>query len=351
MQLFVARPWRALPASHPAAPPPAPLPAFGRAFGLAFGSILGAILGAILLGGSAAAQGSPDLVFTAPGLMPEGVEYHAPTDRFLVGSFARGTIHAVHPDGSVAPLIEDEALMSSVGIEVDEAHGRLLVVNADPVAMSDPGASGRAELLAFDLQSGERLFHARLDELLPQEGVRFLANDVAVDADGHAYVTNTLAPVIFRVSPEGTPEVFVHDERLAGSGFGLNGVEVHPDGFLLAAVMGGGQLFRIPLDDPGALAPVTLPEPLAIDGMVLDDAGRLVAVAFLGTAPQGAPQAVVALTSDDGWHSAGIVARQPTGGAATTVALRGGVPHYLNAYINDPERASYEIVRAELGDE
>jgi sugar lactone lactonase YvrE len=297
----------------------------------------------------APAQTLPDeVVFTAPGLLPEGIEYDANAGHFLVGSLSQGTISAVADDGAITPFIEDEALMSTVGIRVDEARGRLLVTNSDASAFADPTLSGRAGLLAYSLETGERLFNADLASLVTTEGARFFANDVAVDEEGNAYVTNSFAPVLFRISPDGAAEVFVEDERLTADFVGMNGIVVHPGGYLLVAVTGNLSLFKIPLDDPAALTEVTLSEPFAVDGMVLAEDGSLVAVAYVGTSLEGATPGLIRVTSEDDWETADIAARLPTGGNATTVALRDGTPYYINAYLDDPAREQYEIVRADF---
>ena len=57
--------------------------------------------------------------FTAArgGFIPEGVEYDAARQRFLVGSLREGTVFVFGRDGSLTPLVSDPELKSSVGIE------------------------------------------------------------------------------------------------------------------------------------------------------------------------------------------------------------------------------------------
>ena len=63
------------------------------------------------------------------GFIPEGIEYDEDNGRFLSGSLAEGTIFVIERDGRVVPFIRDPELVSSVGIEADESHDRLLVAN------------------------------------------------------------------------------------------------------------------------------------------------------------------------------------------------------------------------------
>ena len=136
---------------------------------------------------------------------PEGIEYDAQTERFLLGSLAEGTVFAVADDGSLTPFIEDENLIASVGLEIDESTNRLLVVNADSAMFSDPEHKGGADLGIYDLATGEQFHFVNLDNLAPD--YRHFVNDVAVDEAGNAYVTDSLAPVIYQVTPDGEASI------------------------------------------------------------------------------------------------------------------------------------------------
>jgi sugar lactone lactonase YvrE len=284
------------------------------------------------------AAGEP-IVINQAGLLPEGVEYDAAHDRFLFGSLSQGTIYQITEGGKAEPFIEDKDLVSTVGIHIDTANNRLLVSNSDSAVFSDQTAAGKAGLAAYDLNTGERLFLADLGALLPDN--RHFANDMTVDADGNAYVTDSFSPVIYRVDMEGNAEIFIQDEQLTNENFGLNGIDSHPNGYLLAAVAGSAAVFKIPLDDPESLIAVELSEPLSIDGMALTpDGSTFYAVAT----PFSGAQELVEVMSDDDWATASVTNRIETGGSATTVALRDGVPYYINAKLNDPQAQQYEIV-------
>lgn len=283
------------------------------------------------------------IVIELPGILPEGVEYDATGERFLFGSLSEGTIFQIAEGGAAEPFIEDEDLVSSVGIHVDIYNNRLLVANSDASIFFGSEGPGMAAVAAYDLESGERLYLTDLGALLPESG--HFANDVTVDADGNAYVTDTLVPVIYRVDPDGNAEIFIEDEQLTGESFGLNGIDFHPDGYLLAAVAGTASIYKIPLDGPSALTVVELSEPLSIDGIVLaPDGSTLYAVAATGDLSTGGLQEVIEVTSDDDWTTAEVTARIETGGNATTVALRDGTPYFINVYFGNPDAEQYEIV-------
>jgi sugar lactone lactonase YvrE len=285
-------------------------------------------------------DGLPDIVeFTSPNYGPEGVEWDAARGRFIVGSLTFGTVSAVADDGTLTPLVADARFLSTAGLQIDAPRDRLLVTNSQGWAFVNPFITGQAGLGIYSLATGEPIAYADFTPIAP-EGARLFANDVAVDADGNAYVTNSFAPLIFRVSVTGEPSVFVTDERLGGGFIGLNGIEAHPDGFLLAAVAGMDRIVRIPLDDPAALSIVEVDRPVGGDGMLLLPDGDLLVVA--------GREGVHRLRSADGWATAETVRVISTLAPATTAALRDGVPYVLFAYLTNPTAERYQIARLAL---
>jgi sugar lactone lactonase YvrE len=283
------------------------------------------------------------IIVELPGILPEGVEYDSDGGRFLFGSLSQGTIFQITEGSDAEPFIQDEDLVSSVGIHIDTNNHRLLVTNSDASIFFGGETQGMAALAAYDLESGERLYSVDLGILLPESA--HFANDVTADTDGNAYVTDTLVPVIYKVDSDGNAQIFIEDEQLMGEGFGLNGIDFHPDGYLLAAVSGTASVYKIPLDDPTALTAVELSEPLGIDGMVLaPDGSTLYAVALTGDLSSGGLQEIVEVTSEDDWATAEVRARIEAGGNATTVALHDGMPYFINAYLSNPDAEQNEIV-------
>jgi len=260
--------------------------------------------------------------------IPEGIEYDAKNGHFLLGSMVEGTVYAVADDGRLTPFIEDDDLIASIGLEIDEADNRLLVVNADASVSLESDARGVAMLGIYDLTTQERLHMVDLDDLAPD--AKHFANDVAVDDDGNAYVTDSLAPVIYQVTPDGEASIFLNDENLLIDGFGGNGIVYHPNGYLLVGISGVA-LYKIPLDDPENWTLVETSSVISADGMLLDEEGTLF------VASEGS---ILAVNSGDDWQSAEIsdrASRHP----ATTIAFRGDA-----IYAIYPE--SHEIVRVQF---
>ena len=301
-----------------------------------------AFWGLIITASAQNGEDGPDqIVIDHHNLFPEGIEYDVVGERFLVSSMSEGTIYQVTEDGTATAFIEDDELTSTVGIEIDHVNNRLLVANGDTAFPPNTAMLG-----AYDLETGEHLFFVDLSEVYSSDA--HLSNDVAVDSDGIAYVTDTFAPVIYRVDMNGDVSVFLEDESLAW----LNGIVAHPDGYLIigSAV---GQLYKIPLDvDEPTPLPIELGDGIEFDitdGIVLHPDGDLIMVTF--------PDSIIyRLSTDDDWASADLVSTSTghTDGWGTTIAVRGESVYVLYSHLNymmdEPTRVrdSFEIVRVEF---
>jgi hypothetical protein len=178
-----------------------------------------------------------------------------------------------------------------------------------------------------------------------------------VDAEGNAYFTTSFSGVIYRVDPEGNGEIFLAADEFAVEGFGLNGIDYHPEGnYLLVAVAGSGSIYKVPVDDPESYTQVTLDASVSIDGMVLGaDGNRLYAVASVDGAQA---REIVMLTTEDDWASATVAARQEAQSelSPTTLALRdpGGIVYVTHAKFgeigSDPPVETFEIQRFDFFD-
>jgi sugar lactone lactonase YvrE len=286
------------------------------------------------------------IVISRPGLYPEGIEWDAKRQRFLVSSATNGSVTAVHDDATISTVDAGDGLPGTLGTIIDEPRDRLLVTVADFAAVEDPHRPGEAKLAIYDLASGQRTHLVDLGGLTP--GGRHLANDVTVDPAGNAYVTDSLTPVIYKVTPDGNPSVMTTDPRFGSpTGLGLNGIEYHPRGYLLAAVAGTEKLFRIPLAEPTDLIEVRLPEPISIDGITRQSDGTIVVAAPFAPA-------VISLSSHDDWQSARIEGRAPVAAtdSTTNTAIRDGAVYAINAHfaqMHGPKPVqTFEIFRVEL---
>lgn len=270
------------------------------------------------------------VVFTVPNLYPEGLQYDATGGRFLVGSQTAGALGAVADDGTYSVFADDASLVSTIGLYLDAPRNRVLV------AVSDPGYNQQrtsaatlrklARLVIFNLDNGQLVRAVDLGGLRPNYAAHF-ANDAAVDGQGNIYVTDSFAPLIYKIDAQGTATVLLEDARLGApaGAFGLNGIVYHPDGYLLVAKSDAGALYKVPLDNPAGFTAVAATglNLSAIDGLRLQDNRTLQAVT-------NAQAKVQRLASTDGWATAtlaGTFATPPQ--YPTSIAPRAGTDGYV----------------------
>ncbi|WP_371482359.1 hypothetical protein [Kitasatospora sp. NBC_00315] len=265
----------------------------------------------------------------APSLHPEGATWDPLHRQFLVGSLHHGTVSAVRPDGSVRTLVDEpQTIVSVLGLHVDAARDRVLVANGDNGVgvRSSAATTGKlAGLGAYDLETGRRLFYVDL-AAVAGDGAAHIANDVAFAPDGTAYVTDSLSPIVYRVTRDGRASVLLRDARLspAPGGYGLNGI-VYQDGTLVLGKYDDGTLWRVDVRRPADVRPIpvtgTAGALVGLDGLL----GRRDGSILGATNGLGAPgrDAQVELRSKDGWRTARLVAVHPSVDPAVTAVTPG----------------------------
>ncbi|KAJ4843397.1 hypothetical protein Tsubulata_013302 [Turnera subulata] len=238
------------------------------------------------------AGGRHIIKFRSPNLYPEGLAYDRSAQHFLVGSLHHRTIHSVSDAGVIETFVSDPSLPENstfLGLAVDSIHQRLLAV-----VHSLPPLPPFNALAAYDLRSRRRLF---LAPLLSEDGGdnnnnrRPVANDLAVDFEGNAYVTNSLGypegNFIWKVTADGEASVFSRspafnhhpvDRGAPESYCGLNGIAYVSKGYFLVVQTNTGKLFKVDAED-GSARTVLLPEDLPLaDGMAVRKDGTVVVV-------------------------------------------------------------------------
>jgi sugar lactone lactonase YvrE len=261
----------------------------------------------------------------ADELYPEGVAWDPFRQAFLVGSARFGTVSVVTPAGVVSELVPSLGLVSTLGLRVDTVRRQGVVAYTDFWLRQriDTGRPPLSGVAVFDLRTGAVIRSVDVDP----GAERSFGNDLALDAAGNTYISNSVSSTIVRVNQCGEVSDLVTDSRLEATLVGANGIVYHPRGFLLVARYDTGQLYRIPLAAPTRMSEVRLSKPLTgTDGMAMAPNGDLVVVTnSIGEAVgvPGGVDAVSVVRSDDGWHSASIRRRVepwPVAGP-TTVAL------------------------------
>lgn len=256
-----------------------------------------------------------------PALYPETIAFDSQTNSFLLSSFRQGAIYRVDDHGAVSRLVDDSRLCSVLGIALDASRGRLWAVNSDLGASVRPSAAGPRKLATvgvYDLATGAARDYIDLASLY--DGPHLL-NGLALDRDGNAYITDSFSPVIYRIDAQGHARVFLQSAAFAGEGINLNGLVVHPDGYLLVIKKSDGALFKVPLADPARFSKVAIDQTF-IGGDGVNLLGRRSLVVIANKTPDHVSNTAFALWSDDGWRSAKLRASQPLGDVYPTTAVQ-----------------------------
>ncbi|MDN5289078.1 MAG: SMP-30/Gluconolaconase/LRE domain protein [Mucilaginibacter sp.] len=237
------------------------------------------------------------------GLYPESIDYDNKNHRFIVGSFNKGTVSTLNTNGDLSSFISDNKLVTVTGVYADSPRNRLIVLSGD-IGSSEKsapnGKSGGSVAYAgiYNLTTGTLIKGIDLKSLTPNAGA--LPNDATVDQAGNIYVTDSFSPLIYKIDAGYTASVFVTDSRFsapAGS-FGLNGIVVDPDGYLLVTKTDNGKLFKISLTNPKSFTEVSGFSSASPDALEWNSNRDLVVVENgLGAGK------VYTLTSKDNWGS------------------------------------------------
>ncbi|CAH2045918.1 unnamed protein product [Thlaspi arvense] len=217
--------------------------------------------------------------FRSPGLYPEGLTWDPPGQHFIVGSLHSRTIHSVSDAGVVQTLISDPFLPENatiLGLAIDSSNRRLLAT-----IHSLPPLPPFSALAAYDLRSGGgRIFLAPLPSLPgdDEDIARDIANDVAVDYNGNAYVTNSAKNFIWKVDRDGVASIFsrsplFNSQPVAAEAdetfrdCGLNGIVYNSKGYLLVVQSNTGKMFKVDEETGTARLVLLNRDLIAADGM------------------------------------------------------------------------------------
>jgi hypothetical protein len=217
-------------------------------------TVLGAALGLV----GAAAWSAPDAV-ALPGdhAFPESVtSTHDGT--LYAGSLATGGIVRIRPGSAPEVWIKPGAFgcASIFGVLADEHSNTLWACSNDLTARGVviAGADKGSALKGFDLNTGEGKVSAAF------AGEKNLCNDIAIGADGAAYVTNTMSPQILKLTPGGNKLQlwFTNPSLQPAIGAGLDGLAFGSDGNLYVDRYTPADLYRIEVKNgkAGALTPI-----------------------------------------------------------------------------------------------
>ncbi|KAG8389563.1 hypothetical protein BUALT_Bualt02G0242200 [Buddleja alternifolia] len=184
------------------------------------------------------------------GWLRESTKWDDLNRRFLISFFDGGLgVIPVPEDQAAGAILEEIAVVknvnlgrnSSLGVVVDRPRNRAVVVIADVLG------NKYSAVAAYDLTTWEQIF---LTQLSGPEGEKGFADDVAVDPEGNAYITDTKGNKIWKVGVNGELLTTIRSPLFAPKEWylklvGLNGIVYHPNGYLLVVHSLSGNLFKI----------------------------------------------------------------------------------------------------------
>jgi len=286
-----------------------------------------------------------EYVLSDPELVPESGFYDPVGRAFYVGSATKGSITRVDADGTETIFFEPmpSSSLRTLGLTIDAEARRLWVCVQDT-------ASGEVGVWTFDLSTGER----EIDFDLASAAEDSSCNDIALDSEGVAYVSDSANPRVYRANPEdGVISVWADDPLLApdGGAFGGNGIAVTEDDryVLLSktfASMMTPRLLRIERADPENISGITTTPELegVADGMSFLDGALYLAIVN--------PGEIFRLTSEDGWETATIAATPAVAGTSTVRPAEGFLyaiySDITQAIVGQPLNPPFRIFRIDL---
>jgi sugar lactone lactonase YvrE len=175
------------------------------------------------------------------------------------GSTTKGTIYRAAPGSARAEawiLASTTGLTNVLGVLADDRTNTLWVCQNATVGRGGAPVVGQTALRSFDLKSGA----AKGTYPFPINAG--ICNDIAVSADGTAYVSESYRGRIHRLRPGAAElDVWVTDQQLDV----IDGLTLLADGALYANNFASGRLYRVPMNadgSAGALVPIETSMPL-----------------------------------------------------------------------------------------
>jgi sugar lactone lactonase YvrE len=209
--------------------------------------------------------------------VPEGIAYDPHTKTFYVGSTHLRKIASVDARGAVRDFTESgqDGLRGVLGLRVDARRRVLWAVSSDvglsmPLKGNPRDCLGCSAVHKYDLRTGKLIKKYEL----PNNPARHFLNDLTLDREGNAFITDTLTGGLYRIGRERDAlELFTS----LGPQSYPNGIDLAPDGGTLF-VGTNNSITAVGVRDK-SVRRLRLPEGVkpGIDGLYFDR-GALVAV-------------------------------------------------------------------------
>jgi sugar lactone lactonase YvrE len=197
----------------------------------------------------AQAQARTEITINDTAVAPENLTSSKDGPVYL-GSMSKGTIYRAAPGAAQAEpwiLASTTGLTRVLGVLADDKTNTLWVCQNATDGRDGAPVVGQTALRSFDLKSGAA---KGTYPLPPNPGI---CNDIAVSADGAAYVSESFRGRIHRLRPGAAAlEVWVNDQQLDV----IDGLAFLADGALYANNFTTGKFYRVPVNADGSAGTV-----------------------------------------------------------------------------------------------
>ena len=222
------------------------------------GSLIAAVVTLTAFAPLARAQTRAQVTISDTGVVAENLTSSG-DGKVYFGSMAKGTIYRAAPGAARAEpwiLASTAGLTRVLGVLADDKTNTLWVCQNATDGRDGRSVAGQTALRSFDLKNGAA---KGTYPLPPNSGV---CNDIALSADGAAYVSESFRGRVHRLKPGASAlEVWLSDEQLNV----IDGLAFLADGSLYVNTFNTGKLFRIavnPDGSAGAIVPIETSMPL-----------------------------------------------------------------------------------------
>ncbi|KAI3773205.1 hypothetical protein L6452_04409 [Arctium lappa] len=276
---------------------------------LLFVVVLSAIPLAIIISLESSAPTAHYYQFHSSGWFRESSKWDEDNRRFIVSFTDGGGLGVVNvPEDDNPSLVLEEIPVvknteavgnGSCGVFIDRPRKRVVVAIADVFGHS------YSAVAAYDMDSWKRLFFTQLSS---SEDGKSMADDVTVDAQGNAYVTDAKGTRIWKVGVDGQilsviKSPLFHAKEWYNNIFTLNGIVYHPNGYLIVGHTIAGLLFKVEINNDNKVTLVKVDARLTVaDGLELLSPTKLVVAGANG---------VKLVESNDDWATASVIGRSP----------------------------------------
>jgi sugar lactone lactonase YvrE len=251
-----------------------------------------------------------------PIQLPSGFQYpngitRASDGTLYVGSITSGQILQISPTGKRETLFPgNNEVFAATSLRLDESRDLLWGASPDflgtqPNSKTPPRSH---RIFAINLRSG------KIQQVIqmPEGG---FGNDLAIDAQGGVYLTDSARPRIYYLPLGATQlQTWIEDQRLQSSHrIGLSGIALRADGSLVVNRFGDGKFFKItpqfqgkpaieeivlarPIENPDGIQWALDGSLLIVEGAVKSGKGRLLRVDT--SDPIGQPKSIETLAEN-----------------------------------------------------